>query len=46
MSVFEVNEDAVSMALTVVERLLENFRIDPGEIGRLEIGTESSVDLR
>ncbi|WP_080424809.1 type I polyketide synthase [Burkholderia ubonensis] len=38
------DEDAVSMALTVVQRLMDRYGIDWSQIGRLEIGTESQVD--
>lgn len=37
-------EDVNSIALTVVQNLLEKYEIDPAEIGRLEVGTESLVD--
>jgi hydroxymethylglutaryl-CoA synthase len=37
-------EDPVSMALTVCKRLLEKHNVSPMEVGRLEVGTESSVD--
>ncbi|KAI3433351.1 hypothetical protein D9Q98_003169 [Chlorella vulgaris] len=37
-------EDPVSMGLTVMRRLLERHNVSPLEIGRLEAGTESSVD--
>lgn len=37
-------EDVNSIALTVVQSLLEKYGISPLEIGRLEIGTESLVD--
>lgn len=37
-------EDINSIALSVVQSLLEEYKIDPKEIGRLEIGTESLVD--
>ncbi|EFN59211.1 hypothetical protein CHLNCDRAFT_138158 [Chlorella variabilis] len=37
-------EDAVSMALSVLRRLLERHNISPLEVGRLEVGTETSVD--
>lgn len=37
-------EDINSVALTVVQSLLENYSIDPKDIGRLEVGTESLVD--
>jgi len=45
ISVWDVNEDAVSIALTVVNNLINNNNIDISSIGRLEVGTESSVDL-
>ncbi|WP_256679948.1 type I polyketide synthase [Pseudomonas sp. Q1] len=38
------NEDAVSMSLTAVQRLMERYGIDWSQIGRLEVGTESQVD--
>uniref|UniRef100_A0A7S2LNP4 Hydroxymethylglutaryl-CoA synthase n=1 Tax=Leptocylindrus danicus TaxID=163516 RepID=A0A7S2LNP4_9STRA len=37
-------EDINSLALTVVHSLLEKYEIDPSEVGRLEIGTETLVD--
>lgn len=37
-------EDVNSIALTVVAQLLEKYQIDPMEIGRLEVGTETLVD--
>ncbi|GLD96795.1 hypothetical protein PINS_up005478 [Pythium insidiosum] len=37
-------EDPNSIALTVVAQLLEKYRIDPQEIGRVEVGTETLVD--
>lgn len=37
-------EDVNSMALTVVQNLLEKYQIDPKNIGRLEVGTETLVD--
>ena len=38
------DEDAISMALTVVRRLMERADIEWAMIGRLEVGTESLVD--
>ena len=38
------DEDAVSMAMTVVRRLMERADIDWSTIGRLEVGTESLLD--
>lgn len=37
-------EDANSMALTVVSRLLERTGVHPSRIGRLEVGTETLLD--
>ncbi|KAG1675862.1 hypothetical protein FOA52_001519 [Chlamydomonas sp. UWO 241] len=37
-------EDVVSMALTAVERLLRKAGIKEGDVGRLEVGTESALD--
>jgi hydroxymethylglutaryl-CoA synthase len=37
-------EDINSIALTVVHSLLEKYSIDPSEVGRMEIGTESLID--
>jgi len=37
-------EDVCSLALTVVSRLLEREQIDPKEIGRLTVSTESQID--
>ena len=38
------DEDAISMAMTVVRRLMERADIEWSMIGRLEVGTESLVD--
>jgi hydroxymethylglutaryl-CoA synthase len=37
-------EDVVSLALTALRRLLDRHGVSPLEVGRLEVGTESSVD--
>ncbi|XP_062074180.1 hydroxymethylglutaryl-CoA synthase [Humulus lupulus] len=37
-------EDVISMSLTVVESLLEKYGIDPKQIGRLEVGSETVID--
>eukprot|EP00538_Stauroneis_constricta_P012682 CAMPEP_0119551182 /NCGR_PEP_ID=MMETSP1352-20130426/4501_1 /TAXON_ID=265584 /ORGANISM="Stauroneis constricta, Strain CCMP1120" /LENGTH=1116 /DNA_ID=CAMNT_0007597191 /DNA_START=137 /DNA_END=3487 /DNA_ORIENTATION=+ len=37
-------EDVNSLALTVVHSLLEKYEIDPNQVGRLEVGTETLVD--
>ena len=37
-------EDMNSMAMTAVHNLLEKNNIDPREIGRIEVGTETIVD--
>eukprot|EP00798_Chlamydomonas_sp_ICE-L_P026855 gene26855-4458_t len=44
MAVCTDREDAVSMALSAVQGLLEKYNVDPMAIGRLECATESSVD--
>eukprot|EP01031_Cornospumella_fuschlensis_P030606 gene30606-36982_t len=38
------HEDINSIALTVVHSLLEKYNIDPRDVGRLEVGTETLVD--
>jgi len=38
------SEDVNSLSLTVVHSLLEKYDIDPLEVGRLEVGTETLVD--
>ncbi|PHT92513.1 Hydroxymethylglutaryl-CoA synthase, cytoplasmic [Capsicum annuum] len=37
-------EDVISMSLTVVTSLLEKYAIDPKQIGRLEVGSETIID--
>ncbi|EFC50763.1 hydroxymethylglutaryl coenzyme A synthase [Naegleria gruberi] len=37
-------EDTVSLAMTAVKRLFEKYSIDPRQVKRLEVGTESPVD--
>lgn len=37
-------EDVNSIAMTVVQNLLEKYKIDPRRIGRLEVGTETLID--
>lgn len=37
-------EDTNSLSLTVVQNLLERNSVDPNQIGRLEVGTESILD--
>ncbi|KAL6349412.1 hypothetical protein AAG906_034069 [Vitis piasezkii] len=37
-------EDVISMSLTVVTSLLEKYGIDPKQIGRLEVGSETVID--
>ncbi|XP_009395343.3 hydroxymethylglutaryl-CoA synthase [Musa acuminata AAA Group] len=37
-------EDVISMSLTVVLSLLEKYQIDPRQIGRLEVGSETVID--
>jgi hydroxymethylglutaryl-CoA synthase len=44
MSLPDTNEDTVSMGATAVYRLLQTYAIDPKEISRLYVGSESGVD--
>ncbi|KAL5748640.1 hypothetical protein ACOSQ2_025937 [Xanthoceras sorbifolium] len=37
-------EDVISMSLTVVTSLLEKYKIDPKQIGRFEVGSETVID--
>ncbi|KAK9143568.1 hypothetical protein Syun_012968 [Stephania yunnanensis] len=37
-------EDVISMGLTAVTSLLEKYNIDPKQIGRLEVGSETVID--
>nr|APU50934.1 3-hydroxy-3-methylglutaryl coenzyme A synthase [Phlomoides umbrosa] len=37
-------EDVISMSLTAVTSLLEKYEIDPKQIGRLEVGSETVID--
>ncbi|XP_065025376.1 hydroxymethylglutaryl-CoA synthase-like isoform X2 [Musa acuminata AAA Group] len=37
-------EDVISMSLTVVTSLLEKYQVDPKQIGRLEVGSETVID--
>ena len=44
MAVPDVNEDAASFAANALLRLFEDNNLDPREIGRIYLGTESAVD--
>ncbi|KAF5800723.1 putative hydroxymethylglutaryl-CoA synthase [Helianthus annuus] len=37
-------EDVISMGLTAVTSLLEKYKIDPKQIGRMEVGSETVID--
>ncbi|GLJ29332.1 hypothetical protein SUGI_0578460 [Cryptomeria japonica] len=37
-------EDVISMSMTVCTSLLEKYAIDPKQIGRLEVGSETVID--
>lgn len=37
-------EDIYSLALTATSRLLKNYNVDPNNVGRLEVGTETLLD--
>lgn len=44
MAVTNNREDAISMALSVTDRLLTDYNINPNDIGRIEVGSESNID--
>lgn len=44
MAFFKDHENVVSAAMTVTQNLMDKYQIDPRSIGRLEVGTESSID--
>ena len=44
MAIPDVNEDAASFAANALLQLIEDNNIDPKEIGRVYLGTESAVD--
>jgi len=44
MAAFSDLEDVNSLALTVVDRLMQKNGVDPRRVGRLEVGTETIVD--
>lgn len=44
MAVPDVHEDAATMAANVVSELIERNKIDPRDIGRIYLGTESALD--
>jgi hydroxymethylglutaryl-CoA synthase len=45
VAVWDAQEDSISMALTACSQLLKNHVKDPYKIGRIEVGTESNVDM-
>jgi hydroxymethylglutaryl-CoA synthase len=44
MALPDTNEDAASMAASAVLKLLKDYNLNPKDIGRLYIGTESGLD--
>lgn len=44
MSFVNDREDIYSLSLTACSKLLKNYNIDPQDIGRLEVGTETLID--
>ncbi|MCW5518310.1 hydroxymethylglutaryl-CoA synthase family protein [Aureitalea sp. L0-47] len=44
MAIPDINEDAASFAANALLRLIEDNTIDPRDIGRVYLGTESAVD--
>jgi len=45
IAVWDPTEDTVSISMTAVNNLLKKININVKDIGKLEVGTESSVDL-
>lgn len=45
VAVWDDQEDSISMAMTAVAKLLEKHVSDPYSIRRMEVGTESNIDL-
>ncbi|KAI9324296.1 hydroxymethylglutaryl-CoA synthase [Zopfochytrium polystomum] len=45
MSVTGCNQDSVSMAMNAIERLLAKTGVEPSKIGRIDVGTETPVDI-
>lgn len=44
MAVPDVHEDAATFAAEALLKLIKDYRINPGEISRIYLGTESAVD--
>jgi hydroxymethylglutaryl-CoA synthase len=44
MGVPSLKEDPISAAMTVVRRIMDEYKIGPSDVGRLEVGTESNHD--
>lgn len=44
MAVLDANEDTATIAANALYRLFQDFAIDPTSIGRIYLGTESSLD--
>lgn len=45
MAVCDVHEDAATMAAEAVAELIERNHLDPRQIGRIYLGTESALDM-
>lgn len=44
MSVLDVHEDTATIAANALLKLIHDFEVDPNEIGRIYLGTESALD--
>ncbi|MBO6212467.1 hydroxymethylglutaryl-CoA synthase family protein [Algoriella sp.] len=44
MAVLDVHEDTATIAANALLKLIEDFKINPSEIGRIYLGTESALD--
>ncbi|HBX63487.1 MAG TPA: hydroxymethylglutaryl-CoA synthase, partial [Flavobacteriaceae bacterium] len=44
MSVLDVHEDTATIAANALLKLITDFNVNPNEIGRIYLGTESALD--
>ena len=46
VSAMAEDEDQISMALTAMNKLMSRCQVKRGEVGRLQVGSESLIDRR
>ncbi|CAG0909899.1 unnamed protein product, partial [Cyprideis torosa] len=44
MSLNDVNEDTATLAANALLKLMQDFKVNPKEVGRIYLGTESALD--